>query len=449
MSGFKRLAEQYLLEWKTRTNRKPLIIRGARQVGKTFLVKQFASSKYKNLIYVNLDDISTQSLFKNIYSIENFADVVRLNFNNDIYQEGTLIFLDEIQNAPVLIKLLRAFYEERPEIHIISAGSLLEVQIAKAGFEFPVGRVEYLYLYPLNFLEFLLAKGDGELYNFILNVKQGDSIDPSIHEILTNKFFEYTKVGGMPEAIANYIVNPDLSNIERVYASLLTSYSEDVYKYTNDSEAEYTQFVLNNSPVSAGGLITYSNYMNSGFGSRQISSAFSVLEKAMVLKEVKATSSTTIPLLSKPKRPRKLLFLDFGFISYKANLLNEIVSKNDLSSIYKGQFAEQIVGQNLIARSYYKEVELNYWAREKPSGSAELDFIIVLGDKIVGIEVKSGEGSKLKSLLSFAKLVNNPILVRVYSGELSYDDFWVEDRKCKLHSIPFYLIDRIYDLVIN
>src|SRR3989338_5109453 len=165
MSGFKRLAEQYLLEWKTRTNRKPLIIRGARQVGKTFLVKQFASSHYKNLIYINLDDISTQSLFRNIYSIENFADIVRLNFNNDIYQKDTLIFLDEIQNAPVLIKLLRAFYEKRPEIHIISAGSLLEVQIAKAGFEFPVGRVEYLYLYPLNFLEFLLAKGDGELYD--------------------------------------------------------------------------------------------------------------------------------------------------------------------------------------------------------------------------------------------------------------------------------------------
>lgn len=447
MNGFNRKAYRYLVDWKKRTGRKPLIIRGARQVGKTFLVKQFAGANYRNFIYINLDDISTQSLFKTVDSIKNFADIVRLNFDQSIYEPDTLIFIDEVQNAPNLIKLFRAFYEQNPEIHIISAGSLLEVQMKRSGFEFPVGRVEYLYIYPLSFLEFLTAGGDRSLYELIMNVSISDKLDLSVHKLLTDKFFEYLKVGGMPEAVASYLNKPDLSDIERIYSSLLTSYAEDTYKYSSNSETEYTQFVLNNSPLSAGGLVTYANYMNSNYGSRSVRNAFVLLEKAMVLRQIESTSSVVVPLAAKPKRPHKLLFLDFGFTNLKANLMNDILSRKDLGSMYKGQFSEQVVGQNLILEGDYRQQELYYWSRKKPFGSAEVDFVFNKGSRIVAVEVKTGISAKLRSLSSFAGLVDYPVLFRVYGGELKLDEMESGGKKYKFLSIPFYLVNRIFDFV--
>ncbi len=443
---FNRDILDYLEKWKLKKVRKPLVLRGARQVGKTYATLIFAKRHFKNFVHINLEKAEHYELFKETSSVAEFEKIVDIVLKEKIIPGKTLIFIDEIQNTPNLIALLRFFYEERPDVHVIAAGSLLEAKLKKEGLSMPVGRVEYAYVYPLTFFEFLGAIKENELLDFLKKVTLTEKIPVAIHERSLKLFYDYTLVGGMPEIISLYVENSSQEEMNSAYSSLLTSYSEDVYKYSSSAGVKYLRHVLEQAPYFAGERITYEKFGGSGFGSREMSEAFDVLEKTMLVRQINATKSLRAPLIAQKKRARKILYLDSGFVNFKNNLQAQYLRLTDLNDLYRGKIAEQIIGQNIVASGVHGEQALYYWAKEKPNASAEVDFCVVDKGKIVGIEVKSGHSAKLKSLLSFAASVDNSKLIRVYSGQAREDSISVSGKAHKLVSLPFYLINRIFDL---
>ncbi len=435
----------YLEKWKIKKSRKPLVLRGARQVGKTFAVKLFAEKNFADLIYINLDKAEDYELFKDIRSISDFEKIADIVLKKKIIPGATLVFIDEIQNAPNLIELLRFFYEERPNLHVIAAGSLLEVKIKKQGLAMPVGRIEYCYVYPLTFFEFLEANKENNILDFLKKLTAKNSIPAAIHERALKLFYDYALIGGMPEIVAHYIQKSSWQEINSLYSSLLTAYAEDIYKYAASADVKYIRHILNQVPYFAGERITYEKFGGSGYRSREMSEAFEVLEKTMLLHQVLATKSRQLPLVGQRKRAKKLLYLDIGFVNFKNNIQAEYVGLDDLSGLYRGKAAEQIVGQNIIANMAQMEQPLFYWAKEKPQGSAEVDFCLVREGKIIGIEVKSGHSAKLKSLLSFGESVAGGKLIRIYGGQLKKEKISGGGRKYDLLSLPFYLVNRLFD----
>ena len=444
---FNRNILNYLEKWKKKKHRKPLVLRGARQVGKTYAVKLFAQKYFDDLVYINLDKSEDFELFKEINSLEDFEKTVNIVLKKKIVPGATLIFIDEIQNTPNLIELLRFFYEERPELHIIAAGSLLEVKIEKEGLTMPVGRVEYAYMHPLTFFEFLQAIGEDELLEYLENLSLDDSVAQGIHERALKLFYDYTLIGGMPEAVAMHIGKNSQEDLNSLYSSLITAYAEDIYKYATQADVKYIRHVLEQAPYFAGERITYEKFGGSSFRSREMSEAFGVLEKAMIIRQIEATKSRELPLVSQKKRAKKLLYLDSGFVNFKNNIQSEYINLGNLGDLYRGKIAEQIVGQNIIANFDYMEQPLYYWAKEKPGGSAEVDFCLPYEGNILGIEVKSGHSSRLKSLFSFAENVESGKLIRIYSGHLAKEQVQSGGNRYSLLSLPFYLINRFSDFI--
>lgn len=442
---FNRKIINYLLEWKDKKERKPLVIRGARQVGKTSAVLIFAEKYFKNIINLNLEKSEHLSLFREPVSIEDFEKIIQIKFNQKIIPGKTLVFIDEIQNSPSLIKLLRFFYEEKPDIHVIAAGSLLQAKIEREGLSMPVGRVEYVYLYPFDFFEYLEAKGEKELLNFLKDVSLDDHIPKGIHDTSLKLFYEYTMVGGMPEIVKIFLERNDINYLRNIYSSLFTSYSEDVYKYSSLANSKYLTHVIEQSPLFAGTNITYERFGGSSFKSREMSRAFDILEKVMLVYQVRKTNSKNLPLIEKRKRS-KLLFLDVGLVNYQMGIQDSYLNLKDLNDFYRGRIAEQVVGQNILAQFMNSPPRIFYWARKKPRGSAEIDFCLNKKGYILGVEVKSGKSGRLKSLFSFGDLVENNILIRIYSGELKKENIQYSGRNFSLFSLPFYLVPRILEI---
>ncbi len=442
---FNRKIIDYLVNWKNKKTRKPLIIRGARQVGKTSAVLMFAKKHFKNLIHLNLEKAEHLILFREELSLEDFEKIIQIKFHQKIIPHETLIFIDEIQNSQALIKLLRFFYEERPDIYIIGAGSLLQAKIEREGFSLPVGRIEYAYLYPLDFFEYLEAKKENELLSFLKNFSLKDHIPVGIHIEALKLFYEYTMIGGMPEIVKLFLEKPDIKELKNIYSSLFTSFSEDIYKYSSLANTKYLIYAIEKSPLFAGTSITYEKFGNSNFRSREMSKAFDTLEKVMLVNQIQATKSIGLPLIPQTKRPKKLLFLDVGIVNYQMGIQENFLNLSDLNDFYRGRIAEQVVGQNILAQFMCSPSKIFYWAKAKPKGSAEIDFCLNKKGSILGIEVKSGKSNRLKSLFSFAGLVENSQLIRIYSGELKKGKIKINNKSYKLLSLPFYLVPRILD----
>jgi len=443
---FQRNIINYFKKWKNSEGRKPLVLRGARQVGKTTAVKIFGQEEFDNFVSINLENAQDFEIFKKVTSVKEFQKIIEIVYKKQLIPGKTLLFIDEIQNAPNLIELLRFFYEELPELHLIATGSLLEVQIEKQGLEMPVGRIEYAYLHPLTFFEFLTAIDETRLLDFLKTVSPRETIPEGIHTRASKLFNEYALVGGMPEIINRYIQKDNWERMIVAYNSLLTAYGEDIYKYASRAEVKYIRYVLEQAPYFAGEKITYNKFGGSLYKSREMSEAFTTLEKAMLLTQIRATSSTEIPLIPQEKRAKKLLYLDVGLVNLKNETQTKLLGTQDISDIYRGKIAEQIVGQNLLAGKINKKQVLYYWGQNKSGASAEVDFCLIQDGNIFGIEVKSGHSFKLKSLFSFGTKVKHAQLIRVYAGELKYEEIKYFGKKHKLLSVPFYLINRVLDL---
>lgn len=445
---FEREINKIFLEWKNRKKRKPLVIRGARQVGKTSAVNLFAEDSFKTYIYINLEQEDNLALFSRMNPVHELVQAIQLKFNKKIIAGATFIFIDEIQNSSIAMNQLRYFYEEMPDLHVAAAGSLLEVKMKSEGFSFPVGRVEYCYMHPVTFEEYLSAMKETEALHYINSVKPEKKIPSEIHNTLMKKYQEYLLVGGMPEAVARYVETKSLIDVDPVYESILTGFKDDVLKYTSIAKAKYIQYLVEHASKYIGLPVKYENFGGSGFRSREMSEAFDVLEKAMVISRVYASASSQLPIVNNLKKSPKLLYLDTGLVNYQVGLRTEIMNIKDINAVYHGQLSEQITGQTLLSQAIRKNINLSYWYREQKGSISEIDYLISYHNRLIPIEVKSGKSGTLRSLLNFIDEGRNNFAVRIYSGASGIEKIRTPNKKqFALFSLPFYLLHRIEQLL--
>jgi uncharacterized protein len=445
---FKRNIAKFLIEWKSSKGRKPLVIRGARQVGKTSAVHQFGREAFESYIYINLELEDNAALFTRMQPVKELLQLIQLKFNKKVSPGSTLIFIDEVQNSDVAMNQLRYFYEETPDLHVVAAGSLMEVKMKSEGFSFPVGRVEYCYLHPVTFDEFLAAQGETEALSYIASVKPGAVIPEEIHTMMMKKFHSYLLVGGMPEAVARYAETRSFIDVDPVYESILTGLRDDVSKYASAAKVKYIQHIIEHASKYVGLQIKYEKFGESNFRSREMSEAFDVLEKAMLVSRVFASASKQIPLMSNLKKFPKLLHLDIGLVNYQIGMRAELVMMDDLNAVYHGQIGEQIVGQTLFAMNTRRNENLHYWYREQKGATSEVDYLIVINDKLMPVEVKSGKTGTLRSLHNFMDESKSDFALRIYSGNMKKEGLTTpKGKKFTLFSIPFYLLFRIHELL--
>jgi len=443
MDIFKRNLLNKLAEWKSSKFRKPLVLRGARQVGKTTLINSF-SKNFIQYIYLNLDDITDKRIFEESAGFDKTIEAIFFLKNADRNQKDTLIFIDEIQNSPVAVNLLRYFYEKTPEICVIAAGSLLEPLIDKH-ISFPVGRVEYLVLHPFNFEEFLLASGEQN----IIDVWNSNDVPDFAHDKLTEMFKIYSLIGGMPDVVKSYITENNLHLVKNIISNLVTSYKDDVEKYAkNDSKIDLIRHLIDNAFYHAGERIKFNGFGNTNYRSREVSEAFRILEKALLLKLIYPTTKAVLPLISDRKKSPKLQLLDTGLVNFSCGIEKDIYQAKDISAIFKGRISEQIVGQELISLNSSPETNLIFWTREKKQSDAEVDFLIKSDDRIIPIEVKSNVKGHLKSLNQFIDETGYDKAVRFYSGKSEVVNAVTnKGKKFRLLNLPYYLCGKIYSIL--
>jgi len=445
---FQRNIAKFLTNWKNAIGRKPLVIRGARQVGKTSAVHQFGREEFETYIYINLELEDNAALFARMQLVRELLQLIQLKFNKKILPGSTLIFIDEVQNSDVAMNQLRYFYEEMPDLHVIAAGSLLELKMKSEGFSFPVGRVEYCYLHPVTFDEFLAAQGETEALNYISSIKPGAVIPEEIHTMLMKKFHSYLLVGGMPEAVARYAETRSFIDVDPVYESILTGLRDDVSKYASAAKVKYIQHIIEHASKYVGLQIKYEKFGESNFRSREMSEAFDVLEKAMLVSRVFASASKQMPLMSNLKKFSKLLHLDIGLVNYQIGMRTELAMMDDINAVYHGQIGEQIVGQALLAINTRRNENLHYWYREQKGATSEVDYLIVINDRLVPVEVKSGKTGTLRSLHNFMDESRSDFALRIYSGSMRTEGLTTpRKKKFTLFSVPFYMLFRIHELV--
>lgn len=441
---FKREIIVRLEQWMNDSRRKPLILRGARQVGKTTVVNEFGG-QFENYLSVNLEKKEAASLFELNIPLK---DLIPLLFAHcgKIRQEGkTLIFIDEIQNSAKAIALLRYFYEELPDIYVIAAGSLLE-NLVDVHLSFPVGRVQYLALRPCSFREFLGAIGE----NALLTVLDRPELTVAFHDRLMGLFNVYTLIGGMPEVVQLYAERKDILSLETIYETLLQGYRDDVEKYANGRQLpEVIRFVLKEGWHKAAQTITLGSFAGSSYNAREVGEAFRLLEKAMLLELVYPTTATEVPATPELKRMPKLIWLDTGLVNYAAQVQKEVLGAKDIMDAWKGMIAEQIVAQELLTLTDKVSQKRNFWVRGKNESSAEVDFIWVQDSMVYPIEVKSGHNAHLRSLHSFMDRSSQTVGIRVWSQPYAMDEVkTINGKEFRLINLPFYLVGKL-DAVLH
>lgn len=416
-------------------DRKPLILRGARQVGKSTLVEIF-SKEFDVYLHLNLDEEADRIIFEKYKNIDTLINAIYVHCYSQKSDKPTLLFIDEIQNSPSAVAMLRYFYEKAPWLYVIAAGSLLESLIGNH-ISFPVGRVQYLALRPCSFLEFL----DGTNQSFDKQMIENFQADLA-HERIMESFKNYCIVGGMPAAVDKYAQKKDILAADNIYETLIASYSDDVEKYaSNNNMAMILRFIISNGWKLGGETITFEHFANSPYKTREMSEAFKTIEKSMLLELAYPVVSAEMPLLPAFTRRPKLLWLDTGIINYAAQIRKEVFSVDNIQDVWRGRIAEHIVAQELIAQNYKVSAKRNFWVSPKSGATSEIDFVYPLEGKCIPIEVKSGVNAHLKSLQVFMENCPHQIAVRVWSKPFEINDLQtLSGKKFKLINIPFYYV---------
>jgi predicted AAA+ superfamily ATPase len=387
---------KHLQEWKTHPIRKPLILRGARQVGKTWLARGLGQS-FAQFVEINFDlQTDARRIFDNVRSIDDV--MLRLNaFVGQKLEPGkTLLFLDEIQECPNALKMLRYFKEELPDLHVIAAGSLLDFLLEKMGI--PVGRVQYLYASPLSFYEFLDALGESPSRELI----NSGHVDAANHNKLLDLLKQYLVIGGMPSAVAAFVKHQDIALCQEVQDEIIQTYQDDFRKYTPDKHIEQVDKVFNAIALQLGKKFKYVN-VDQDMRTEPLKAALRLLEQAGIAHKCYHSAGQSI-LLEAEKNPKKfkVFLFDVGLTYRMAGLDLKTWSTAALDDLHFGGITEQLVAQELIAYQNPKnKAHLYYWHREAKSSNAEVDFLTVLNGIVTPIEVKSGTGGQMKSLRVF------------------------------------------------
>ena len=442
---FERRIEKELDAWANDLYRKPLVLRGARQVGKTTIINRFGNT-FENYLSVNLEKSEAKKLFESTDNVKELLPLVFLYCNTKRKEGRTLLFIDEIQASPHTVSLLRYFYEELPEIHIIAAGSLLETLLDNH-ISLPVGRVQYMALHPCSFIEFLNAVGEERFLEPIRNANVPDVF----HDKLSELFRRYSLIGGMPEVVARYAAKGDFTVLDKVYNSLLNAYKNDVEKYAkNNSQVSVMRYILEEGWAFSGETVMLGGFGGSPYKARETGEAFRMLEKAMLLELVYPLTSAIMPMISDLKKAPKLFWLDAGLVNYATNIRKEYVVSSDLLDTWRGKAAEQIVAQELKALTFDVGKKRNFWVRAKRGSTAEVDLVYQFDGKIIPVEVKSGHNARLKSLHQFMDETSHDIAVRVWTGKYSIDEVKTQNGKTfRLINLPFYLISALPDILKN
>jgi predicted AAA+ superfamily ATPase len=429
-----------LLNWKSSSDRKPLILRGARQVGKTTLIHQFAKS-YKNRVLLNLEIAEDRRFFTDFENVHTIVEALFISHNITPAEKGdTLIFIDEIQETPEAISMLRYFYEMEPEIHVIAAGSLLEHTMRKIK-SFPVGRVNMLYMFPINFPEFLSAIKKTNAMEELNTVP----IREVAHKTLLDLFNRYAIIGGMPEVVRKYVETNNIADLPSIYESIWETYKEDVVKYAaNNSEARIIRHIMSTAHLGLDARIKFQNFGNSNYRSREVGEAFRNLDDAKVIQLIYPTTDTSPPILPDLKKSPRLQFLDTGLINHELNIQAEMLAMEDLNNAYKGAVIPHLVAQELMSLNTTKSVKPIFWVREKNQSSAEVDLVVQFNKMVIPIEIKSGKEGKLKSLHQFIEVAPHPYAVRMYAGKFSIEEHSTRSgKKYFLMNIPYYLSTKL------
>lgn len=431
-----------LKRWKDAEVHLPLLMRGARQVGKTYLIEALGAECFDNVLSINFElEPEYIDCFTSLEpdSIINQLSILK---RQNIVAGKTLLFLDEIQECPRAIMALRYFKEKMPDLHVIGAGSLLEFALQEQDFRMPVGRVQYFYLRPLSFREYLRALGEAQLITFLSNVHSHEIIPIAIHQRLLYLVREYMTIGGMPAAIQSYLAQKNLLQCQEMQTVLLSTYRNDFGKYATQSQHKYLQKAFVRAPSLIGEQIKYVR-IDPDMRSRDLKRAIEDLSLAGVLYPIYASKASGVPLHALLDEYKfKLLFLDVGLVK-RANYLDiNLLSENNLYLIDAGAMAEQFVGQEIIAyQNPLEENALYYWSRDAKSSQAEIDYLFTIGSHLVPIEVKSGKTGRMKSLQVFMAEKNCSLGVRISQSPLGLDK--------NVFSVPFYLIGELRRLLLE
>lgn len=426
--------QKIFLKWKDHPFRMPLIVRGARQVGKTYAIETFGKEAFDTVFTLNLE-ISTQyhACFESLEPKEILRSLELLS-RQAIIPGKTLLFLDEIQQCPKALQSLRYFKERLPELHVIAAGSLLEFAIQEENFSFPVGRVQFARLYPLSFEEFLEASGDISLRQELSSFHITRPPPRALHEHLLARLQEYFVIGGMPQVMQTYLLGKSFLEARYIQKSLWDTYENDFAKYAPKTSHRHLKKVFMEAPHLIGEHIKYSRIdAELPNPAREIKRAMELLKLAGLVHPISATTAGSIPLLSGKKASIfKLLFLDIGLVQQAMDLDPQFPGN------MAGPLAEQYVGQELLAaEDPLLERELFFWLRDK--SSAEVDYVISRKNAVFPIEVKAGKWGKLKSLQLFLKEKKSPIGIKISSEPL--------EKRGNFLSLPFYLTSHLFRLV--
>jgi uncharacterized protein len=437
---FKRQLLLELEKWRQNMPHKPLVIRGARQVGKTTLVNQFAA-QYDQYIYLNLELSEDKEPFESFTSIENLINTLFFLKNKTLAKKSTtLLFIDEIQEVPKALNILRYFYELAPEISVIAAGSMLETLFDK-NISFPIGRVEYKVIRPVSFPEFLSAIGENPALEQLTQVP----VAAFAQSKLLSLFHIYALIGGMPEIVQHYAKHKDLVTLGPIYDSLISGYMDDVEKYAkSNSQVLHLRHCIQSSFAQAGKRIKYEGFGNSAYKSREMGESLRTLEKALLMQLVYPCTSATLPMIPDIKKSPRLQILDTGLLNYFVGIQKEIIGTDDLNSIYQGTLIEHLIGQELLAFQYNALSALHFWVREKKESTAEVDYLLQYDALIIPIEVKSGKEGTLKSLHSYMDIAPHNFAIRFYAGALNITDAITQNGKqYKILNLPYYLGSQI------
>ncbi|MES2199579.1 MAG: AAA family ATPase [Chlamydiota bacterium] len=429
-----------LLRWKNQKQHLPLLVRGARQVGKTYVIERFGKTEFSQYVVLNFErSPEFKECFLSLDPVK-ILEAIELVTGQVLPLGNSLLFLDEIQECPQAIMALRYFKEEIPELHVIGAGSLLEFALNDPDFRMPVGRVQFLYLRPLSFGEYLDAVGQSRLRAHLKTVHIGDSIQLAVHNKLLSLVREYFSLGGMPSVISTFLESKSFLQTQEMQSAILFSYRKDFGKYANKTPHHHLENIFSKAPGLVGQWLKYSS-IDSETAPSTLKIALKKLADAGVINPVYATSAAGLPLIThKNEKKYKLLFLDIGLLKRACNLDLEFFFKENPFLVNKGALAEQFVGEELLA--YFgknEESSLFSWVREERNSSAEIDFLMTVDAFMVPIEVKAGSIGSMRSLKLFLQEKKVVLGVRIAENPFSLES--------NILSIPFYMIEELSRLV--
>lgn len=434
----KRQIDEHLLNWKKDPDRKVLLLRGARQVGKTYSVRQLGKT-FDHYLEINFEsDRSVHEFFREDLNVNEIINQLSAFYNVPVDDGKTLLFLDEIQASVSAISSLRFFREKRPGLHVVAAGSLLEFALSEIP-SFGVGRIQHLFMYPMSFIEFLTAKKQEGLLNLLQKANPEKPLPEAIHHKLVTLLRQFLIIGGLPEVVETYIRTGDLRKTQFIIDNLITSLDDDFAKYKKHVPVLRLREVFQSVASQSGNKFILSKAAENA-NHIQIKEAVTLLEMAGLICKVNHTTASGIPLgYGVNQKKYKMIMFDHGFFQRILGIeLSEYLLAKDFETINKGNIAEQIVGTEILKYQHpHSRAQLYYWHREKRGSTAEVDFVIQQSEKIIPLEVKSGHQGKMRSLWKFLEEKNSDYGIRI-----SLENFATYD---KIQVYPLYAVGNIFN----